>query len=187
MIVGDKPLAAMLIAAILAVCLVQGNSAAFTALEMHTMLQDIDSYFFIGPNPQFRMEIRKFLRAAFHDCMGGCDGSIDLTKTDNRGLEDFVKVVTQAYNYSIKTTSPHSSIFSRMKRADFWVLCEQRALAWGIKNSNVTINVSGVIYVYGRPYAAKPDKSPNETTLPNAAGNWSDMLINFRDGNPRIN
>ena len=160
MIVGDKPFVVVLVVAILASCLVQGNSQSFTALEMDTMLQDIDSYFFSGINSQFKMEIRKFLRAAFHDCMGGCDGSINLAKTDNRGLETFVRVVSTAYNFSIKASSPHSSIFSRMSRVDFWVLCEQRALAWGIKNGQQTINFSGVNYAYGRPAAAQPDNSP---------------------------
>ena len=29
----------------------------------------------------------KFLRLAFHDCVGGCDGCVDLQNPENNGLE----------------------------------------------------------------------------------------------------
>jgi hypothetical protein len=97
-----KSLSVLLI--VLAIGLTPVSGQPFTALEMDTMLNTIDSYFFL-PNPQFKMEIRKFLRAAFHDCMGGCDGSITLTNTDNRGLEAFAQVVSAAYNTSVRPRS----------------------------------------------------------------------------------
>ena len=56
-----------------------------TPLEMNGILQTIDSYFF-DSKPKFDLEIRKFIRAAFHDCMGGCDGSLNTTNPANKGL-----------------------------------------------------------------------------------------------------
>lgn len=96
------------------------------------MLVTIDSYFF-SSTPKYPIEIRKFLRAAFHDCMGGCDGSINIAKADNRGLEDYVSKMTQAFAsvISSKTNPSTYALFIRMSRADFWVLCEERALGWG--------------------------------------------------------
>lgn len=86
------------------------------------MLQVIDGYFFVA-SPSKNMEIRKFLRAAFHDCMGGCDGSINLAKTDNRGLESFVDVVTGVYTTLTNPRNAYYSYFNRLTRADFWALC----------------------------------------------------------------
>lgn len=37
------------------------------------------------------LSARKHIRGAFHDCTQGCDGKIDLSKTDNRGLDGFVQ------------------------------------------------------------------------------------------------
>jgi hypothetical protein len=118
-----KSLSVLLTTVVIAIVLTSVSSEPFTGQEMETMINTIDSYFFVA-HPKFKMEIRKFLRAAFHDCMGGCDGSISLTNTDNRGLENFVKVVTEAYNTSIEPNSPNYTIFKRLSRADFWVLCE---------------------------------------------------------------
>lgn len=122
------------------------------------------------------MEIRKFLRAAFHDCMGGCDGSINTAKTDNRGLEAFVQVVTSAYNSAISSSNPNYLIFKRLSRADFWVLCEERALGWGIKNSGASISYNGTTFFAGRIAASDSNTGPIEATLPNGAGGWVDML-----------
>lgn len=81
---SKKSSISLLLVALLAVLLVP-TSQVFSALEVDTMLTTIDNLFFVA-NPQARMEIRKFLRAAFHDCMGGCDGSLNLMNSANRGL-----------------------------------------------------------------------------------------------------
>ena len=61
------------------------SNTEITPLEMNGILQTIDSYFF-DSKPKFDLEIRKFIRAAFHDCMGGCDGSLNTTNPANKGL-----------------------------------------------------------------------------------------------------
>lgn len=81
---SNKSSISLLALALLAILLVP-TSQVFSALEVDTMLTTIDNLFFVA-NPQSRMEVRKFLRAAFHDCMGGCDGSLNLMNSANRGL-----------------------------------------------------------------------------------------------------
>ena len=55
----------------------------------------------------------KCLRLAFHDCIGGCDGCIDPTPIDNRGLDEPVELLfplVQKYQHSFS-------------RADVWAYC----------------------------------------------------------------
>ena len=122
-----------------------------TPLEMNGILETIDSYFF-KPNPIFNVEIRKFLRGAFHDCMGGCDGSINASNPANRGLENLAKSISDAYELA---TNPHNSTnhaaFKKLSRADFWVLSAQRAAAWGIHNGAQAPSFTGKPnFYYGR-------------------------------------
>jgi hypothetical protein len=63
--------------------------ATITPQTMDNLLSGIDSLFF-ADNAPGTIQIKKFLRAAFHDCMGGCDGRVNLENTDNRGLEGLV-------------------------------------------------------------------------------------------------
>ena len=55
----------------------------------------------------------KCLRLAFHDCIGGCDGCIDPTNVDNRGLDEPVELLfplVQKYKH-------------KFSRADVWAYC----------------------------------------------------------------
>lgn len=55
----------------------------------------------------------KCLRLAFHDCIGGCDGCIDPTVLDNRGLNEPVELLfplVQKYQH-------------KFSRADVWAYC----------------------------------------------------------------
>ena len=55
----------------------------------------------------------KCLRLAFHDCIGGCDGCIDPTEIDNRGLDEPVELLfplVQKYKHTFS-------------RADVWAYC----------------------------------------------------------------
>ena len=55
----------------------------------------------------------KFLRLAFHDCVGGCDGCVDLTNIDNAGLDIPMDALA-----SIVSTWKSSDV----SRADIWSL-----------------------------------------------------------------
>jgi hypothetical protein len=183
----------LLLLAVIACSLQSVHSQFFTNIEMHYMLQTIDSYFFsVTPPPVYNVEIRKFLRLVFHDCMGGCDGSIKTTNPDNKGLELSVSLVTQAYAAARSTSNTNSisyMAFNRMgSRADFWVLCEERALAWGVQRGGGTIVYSPNLphYSAGRVSVTSPTAGLIETSLPNAAGTWASMLNTFKTGNPNL-
>jgi len=56
----------------------------------------------------------KFVRLAFHDCVGGCDGCVDLTNGDNAGL-----------NLPINALAPIVTKYQGqggISRADIWVI-----------------------------------------------------------------
>ena len=55
----------------------------------------------------------KFLRLAFHDCVGGCDGCVDMTNPDNAGLD----VPMDALSGIVSTWKS-----SDISRADIWSL-----------------------------------------------------------------
>eukprot|EP00978_Attheya_sp_CCMP212_P011504 scaffold28405_cov49-Attheya_sp.AAC.1 len=63
----------------------------------------------------------KFVRLGFHDCIGICDGCVDLTNVDNFGLETPIEalgLVVQRFSAS-STAEPAHGILSR---ADIWAL-----------------------------------------------------------------
>ncbi len=55
----------------------------------------------------------KFLRLAFHDCVGGCDGCVDMTDPDNAGLDIPIGALS-----GIVSTWKSNDI----SRADIWSL-----------------------------------------------------------------
>jgi Peroxidase len=54
----------------------------------------------------------KFLRLVFHDCIGGCDGCVDLTNPENFGLEKPIDALERVFEQ-------HGGAVSR---ADLWAL-----------------------------------------------------------------
>jgi len=56
--------------------------------------------------------IPKFLRLGFHDCIGGCDGCVDLNNMDNKGLDEPIDAI-----YPIVEKFKHS-----FSRADIWAM-----------------------------------------------------------------
>jgi Peroxidase len=55
----------------------------------------------------------QFLRMAFHDCIGGCDGCIDLDLPDNAGIGNAIDVLQPIVNRHAK---------DGVQRADIWAL-----------------------------------------------------------------
>ena len=56
--------------------------------------------------------IPKFLRLGFHDCVGGCDGCVDLTNRDNTGLKEPIEAIFPIVDKFKESYS----------RADIWAL-----------------------------------------------------------------
>lgn len=64
---------------------------------------------------------------AFHDCVGGCDGCINLDNESNNGLASIVADLEVMYQASYK---------SLMSRADFWQLSSLAAVDKAILSAN---------------------------------------------------
>jgi Peroxidase len=56
--------------------------------------------------------IAKFVRLAFHDCIGGCDGCVDLSDSSNFGLNEPIQALSDVVTRYSET----------LTRADLWVL-----------------------------------------------------------------
>jgi Peroxidase len=68
----------------------------------------------------------QFLRLLFHDCIGGCDGCVDLTNAENYGLERPIDALEAVYEqYGGGTTTDNSNSISR---ADVWALAATAAV-----------------------------------------------------------
>jgi len=57
----------------------------------------------------------KFLRLSFHDCVGGCDGCVDLTNEDNGGLLEPIRALRPI-------VAQHAGPGRLLSRADIWAL-----------------------------------------------------------------
>mmetsp|Transcript_1395 Transcript_1395/g.3529 ORF Transcript_1395/g.3529 Transcript_1395/m.3529 type:complete len:540 (-) Transcript_1395:91-1710(-) len=63
-------------------------------------------------NDSERELIPKFLRLGFHDCVGGCDGCIDLDNADNKGLKEPIEAIADIVE----------EFRGSYSRADIWAL-----------------------------------------------------------------
>jgi len=63
-------------------------------------------------NDSERELIPKFMRLGFHDCVGGCDGCIDMANQDNKGLMEPITNISEIVERYDETHS----------RADIWAL-----------------------------------------------------------------
>ena len=81
----------------------------------------------------------KFVRMGFHDCVGGCDGCIDLTNGDNFGLEE-----------PIDALAPLVARYEHLglTRADIWVLASLEGARGAQANGD---NLPFEMTWFGRP------------------------------------
>ncbi|CAH1789719.1 unnamed protein product, partial [Owenia fusiformis] len=104
--------------------------------------------------------IAGFVRLAFHDCVGGCDGCIDLENGDNAGLEDYIKNLDDVY-----------AQFSRkLSRADFWQLAGITALAVSGKDCPLCIHPDIQFTAGRKDCAASPKYDGEKRKFPNNGG-----------------
>jgi len=70
----------------------------------------------------------KALRLSFHDCVGGCDGCLNLDDEDNAGLEDIVNTLEQVY--------ADNNLSELLSRADFWAYTAILAVERAVRTNN---------------------------------------------------
>jgi len=68
------------------------------------------------------------VRLAFHDCVGGCNGCLNINNEDNAGLPDLVE--------DLETLYTDNSLDTLLTRADFWAYAGIYALEKAIEFTN---------------------------------------------------
>ena len=70
----------------------------------------------------------RFVRLAFHDCVGGCDGCINVHNADNAGFASTIPRLEEVYL--------GRGFHREMSRADFWALAAIHGLERTLDNAN---------------------------------------------------
>ena len=127
-----------------------------THVILQELLNKIDADLY-GLNP---IKLATTVRLAFHDCVSGCDGSVDLFGTQNRGLEDVMIPTHTAYE-----TGPNAAFYQTyLSFADFVVLVTSRAVGHGMNSAGGHIPYvdSTPHFFYGRPHGPRWNADPVE-------------------------
>lgn len=115
----------------------------------------------------------KFVRLAFHDCVGGCDGCVDMSNPDNAGLD-----------VPIDALAPICSTFASqgLSRADIWAL----AGLVGAKEAQPPTATDNRVFRLektGRPTCQGGNaKGGPSQTMPSSNGN-TDHVLEFFSSN----
>ena len=96
------------------------------SLEQYETLLDEMETFFRNNGPHLPTAVR----LAFHDCVGVCDGCINITDTHNAGLRDVVDALELEWKAYVAGDYPG------LGRADFWALSSVAAINQGVRISN---------------------------------------------------
>uniref|UniRef100_A0A7S4SA90 Plant heme peroxidase family profile domain-containing protein n=4 Tax=Ditylum brightwellii TaxID=49249 RepID=A0A7S4SA90_9STRA len=122
----------------------------------------------------------KFLRLGFHDCVGGCDGCVNMDNGDNAGLDvpiDALVPIVEKYAHNAHITA---AIGSTISRADIWALATLAGvdLAAGGAPSDVTWSMThiGRVDCSGADAAGKGGPDPE---LPSPNLNTHELLDFF--------
>ena len=92
-----------------------------------------------------RPQLATMVRLSFHDCVGGCDGCLNVNNTDNNGLADLVAGLEAVYQ--------NNGFESVLSRADMWAILGVWAVQQTIDNSNdngIAVPDLQINYTFGR-------------------------------------
>eukprot|EP00594_Rhizosolenia_setigera_P004248 CAMPEP_0178939192 /NCGR_PEP_ID=MMETSP0789-20121207/67_1 /TAXON_ID=3005 /ORGANISM="Rhizosolenia setigera, Strain CCMP 1694" /LENGTH=326 /DNA_ID=CAMNT_0020617993 /DNA_START=1075 /DNA_END=2052 /DNA_ORIENTATION=- len=90
----------------------------------------------------------KFVRLGFHDCVGGCDGCVNMDNGDNAGLDVAIDALTSVVNTYESDTG--------LSRADIWALSAITATNFGLDRDGGSSTYFEMSY-YGRENCAEND------------------------------
>jgi len=118
------------------------------------------------------------VRLSFHDCVGGCNGCLNVNNPDNAGLADLVASLDTVY-----TTNGYDTVLSR---ADFWALAGVYAVDKTIELNNddceeddCEVPDSGLIFQWGRTDCDTAPYTDVDIGLPSALLNHSNVMSFF--------
>merc|ERR1711963_692886 len=83
-----------------------GSVAQLSASDVDNIIQ--------ASRDTLRGELSTMVRLSFHDCVGGCDGCLNINNTENNGLADLVA--------GLETVYQDNGFESLVSRADMWAI-----------------------------------------------------------------
>ncbi|CAH1789720.1 unnamed protein product [Owenia fusiformis] len=136
------------------------NAKKVTAKDVRKMragiIEHINAKNISGELPR----IAGFVRLAFHDCVGGCDGCIDLDNEENNGLGEYIEELEDVY-----------ARFSRkLSRADFWQLAGITALVVSGTDCRSCMHPDVQFMAGRKDCAASPEYAGEMRKFPNNGG-----------------
>jgi len=114
----------------------------------------------------------KFVRLGFHDCVGGCDGCVNMDNADNAGLDTPIDALAD-----IVTTYESDSGLSR---ADIWALAALTGTNHGLERDGGSSTFFEMSY-YGRENCGDDETGGTDHELPAPDLDTQDVLDFFAD------
>jgi len=111
----------------------------------------------------------KFLRLGFHDCVGGCDGCVNMNNPDNNGLEEPINALAGIVN--------HYEHPNGLSRADIWVIASLTGANFANPRSNTFFEMN----FYGRSNCGSSPFGGFDHPLPAVNLDTDDVLDFFFD------
>jgi len=156
--------------AVAVICLLFRVAEALTAADL-TVIQRGVRTVVAGAN------VSTMVRLAFHDCVGGCNGCININNPDNNGLKPLAAGLDAVYV---------ANNFSRLlSRADFWAYAAIFAVQNSVASANANCRTAscvvpdpGLVFKYGRKDCPTAPFGGNET-LPSSNLNYKGMMDYF--------
>jgi len=143
-----------------------GSAAQLSASDVDNIIQ--------ASRDTLRGELSTMVRLSFHDCVGGCDGCLNINNTENNGLADLVAGLEAVYQ--------DNGFESLVSRADMWAILGVWAVQQTIDRSNengVTVPNLQVNYTYGRVDCATAPYSSTIGNFPHATFNHNQIMSYF--------
>ncbi|CAH1786800.1 unnamed protein product [Owenia fusiformis] len=127
---------------------ISGFTESLSKTKEKEIKDDIVQLIEINVNPKGELHfIAGFVRVAFHDCVGGCDGCLNLRDSNNAGLDVYVEPLETVYaKYNTDLT-----------RADFWQLVGITAIERSARNCRACIRPKLVFETGRKDCADSPD------------------------------
>jgi len=116
------------------------------------------------------------VRLSFHDCVGGCDGCLNVNNTDNNGLADLVAGLEAVYQ--------NNGFESVLSRADMWAILGVWAVQQTIDNSNdngIAVPDLQINYTFGRVDCATAPYSDEIENFPSSTFNYQEIMSFFSE------
>ena len=120
------------------------------------------------------------LRLSFHDCVGGCDGCLNLDNEDNAGLEDIVTLLEEVY--------ADNNFSELLSRADFWAYVGILAIERTVRNNNnncdsddCSVTTPVFNFQYGRVDCDTAPSTDADVGLPGSNLDYDGLTSYFED------